>query len=35
MSSDMGEILQLYTKCVNFAAIKHRDQRRLDPGWLN
>lgn len=22
--------IQLYTKCINFAAIKHRDQRRLD-----
>uniref|UniRef100_A0A336L280 Guanosine-3',5'-bis(diphosphate) 3'-pyrophosphohydrolase MESH1 n=1 Tax=Culicoides sonorensis TaxID=179676 RepID=A0A336L280_CULSO len=24
------EQLKLYTKCINFAAIKHRDQRRLD-----
>ncbi|XP_063706538.1 guanosine-3',5'-bis(diphosphate) 3'-pyrophosphohydrolase MESH1 [Culicoides brevitarsis] len=24
------EALKLYTKCINFAAIKHRDQRRLD-----
>lgn len=22
--------LKLYTDCINFAAIKHRDQRRLD-----
>lgn len=22
--------IKLYTKCINFAAIKHRDQRRLD-----
>uniref|UniRef100_A0AAG5CRB8 Uncharacterized protein n=1 Tax=Anopheles atroparvus TaxID=41427 RepID=A0AAG5CRB8_ANOAO len=24
------ELLKTYTKCVNFAAIKHRNQRRLD-----
>uniref|UniRef100_A0A2M4CTZ5 Guanosine-3',5'-bis(diphosphate) 3'-pyrophosphohydrolase MESH1 n=1 Tax=Anopheles darlingi TaxID=43151 RepID=A0A2M4CTZ5_ANODA len=24
------DLLVAYTKCVNFAAIKHRDQRRLD-----
>uniref|UniRef100_A0A1B0CAY8 Guanosine-3',5'-bis(diphosphate) 3'-pyrophosphohydrolase MESH1 n=1 Tax=Lutzomyia longipalpis TaxID=7200 RepID=A0A1B0CAY8_LUTLO len=25
-----GEILKLYTKCLNFAAVKHKDQRRKD-----
>lgn len=25
-----SEAIKLYTKCVNFAAIKHRDQRRSD-----
>uniref|UniRef100_A0A1B0CAY9 Uncharacterized protein n=1 Tax=Lutzomyia longipalpis TaxID=7200 RepID=A0A1B0CAY9_LUTLO len=24
------EILKLYTKCLNFAAVKHKDQRRKD-----
>uniref|UniRef100_A0A182QXF8 Guanosine-3',5'-bis(diphosphate) 3'-pyrophosphohydrolase MESH1 n=1 Tax=Anopheles farauti TaxID=69004 RepID=A0A182QXF8_9DIPT len=28
--SQPEEILKIYTKCVNFAAIKHRNQRRLD-----
>lgn len=31
MSSNDVEALKLYTKCINFAAIKHRDQRRKDP----
>lgn len=26
-----AEAVKLYTKCINFAAIKHRDQRRKDP----
>lgn len=26
-----SEAIKQYTKCVNFAAIKHRDQRRKDP----
>jgi guanosine-3',5'-bis(diphosphate) 3'-pyrophosphohydrolase len=26
-----SEAIKLYTKCVNFAAVKHRDQRRSDP----
>lgn len=26
-----AEAIKLYTKCLNFAAIKHRDQRRKDP----
>uniref|UniRef100_A0A182NN16 Guanosine-3',5'-bis(diphosphate) 3'-pyrophosphohydrolase MESH1 n=1 Tax=Anopheles dirus TaxID=7168 RepID=A0A182NN16_9DIPT len=29
-TSQPEEILKIYTKCVNFAAIKHRKQRRLD-----
>lgn len=29
--SQHDNILTAYTKCINFAAIKHRDQRRLDP----
>uniref|UniRef100_A0A1B0D608 Guanosine-3',5'-bis(diphosphate) 3'-pyrophosphohydrolase MESH1 n=1 Tax=Phlebotomus papatasi TaxID=29031 RepID=A0A1B0D608_PHLPP len=28
--ASMGEILKLYTKCMNFAAVKHKDQRRKD-----
>lgn len=24
------EEIKLYTKCINFAAVKHRNQRRLD-----
>ncbi|GAB0093537.1 Guanosine-3',5'-bis(diphosphate) 3'-pyrophosphohydrolase MESH1 [Sergentomyia squamirostris] len=26
----MEEVLKMYTKCVNFAAVKHKDQRRKD-----
>lgn len=25
------QAIKLYTKCINFAAVKHRDQRRKDP----
>ncbi|XP_059610686.1 guanosine-3',5'-bis(diphosphate) 3'-pyrophosphohydrolase MESH1 [Phlebotomus argentipes] len=28
--SSMEESLKMYTKCVNFAAVKHKDQRRKD-----
>lgn len=27
---DQSNFLQIYTKCINFAAVKHRQQRRLD-----
>lgn len=27
---DLSSVLITYTKCVNFAAVKHRNQRRLD-----
>uniref|UniRef100_A0A182MVS3 HD domain-containing protein n=1 Tax=Anopheles culicifacies TaxID=139723 RepID=A0A182MVS3_9DIPT len=29
-TASSGDILKVYTKCVNFAAVKHRNQRRLD-----
>lgn len=29
-SDDSTFVLQTYTKCINFAAVKHRNQRRLD-----
>ncbi|KAL9693212.1 hypothetical protein quinque_012497 [Culex quinquefasciatus] len=29
-SQDVPTVLQIYTNCVNFAAVKHRNQRRLD-----
>lgn len=28
--ADVSTVLQVYTKCVNFAAVKHRNQRRKD-----
>ncbi|KAF5270475.1 hypothetical protein FQA39_LY08353 [Lamprigera yunnana] len=31
MSSDATDTTKLLMKCINFAAIKHKDQRRLDP----
>ncbi|KAK4879309.1 hypothetical protein RN001_007455 [Aquatica leii] len=31
MSSDTSHTVELLIKCINFAAVKHRDQRRLDP----
>jgi guanosine-3',5'-bis(diphosphate) 3'-pyrophosphohydrolase len=27
---ELNDAIKMYTKCINFAAIKHRDQRRLD-----
>ncbi|XP_058461401.1 guanosine-3',5'-bis(diphosphate) 3'-pyrophosphohydrolase MESH1 [Malaya genurostris] len=29
-SEDLPTVLLTYTKCINFAAVKHRNQRRLD-----
>lgn len=29
-NDDVSSVLVTYTKCVNFAAVKHRNQRRLD-----
>lgn len=29
-SQDVPTVLQIYTNCVNFTAVKHRNQRRLD-----
>ncbi|XP_021693732.1 guanosine-3',5'-bis(diphosphate) 3'-pyrophosphohydrolase MESH1 isoform X2 [Aedes aegypti] len=29
-SNDVSSVLTTYTKCINFAAVKHRNQRRLD-----
>uniref|UniRef100_A0A182VPN7 Guanosine-3',5'-bis(diphosphate) 3'-pyrophosphohydrolase MESH1 n=1 Tax=Anopheles minimus TaxID=112268 RepID=A0A182VPN7_9DIPT len=29
-TASTGDFLKVYTKCVNFAAVKHRNQRRLD-----
>ncbi|XP_062564199.1 guanosine-3',5'-bis(diphosphate) 3'-pyrophosphohydrolase MESH1 isoform X2 [Armigeres subalbatus] len=29
-STDLSSVLATYTKCINFAAVKHRNQRRLD-----
>ncbi|KAF2879668.1 hypothetical protein ILUMI_26506 [Ignelater luminosus] len=31
MSQSPGDIIEIVIKCVNFAAVKHKDQRRLDP----
>ncbi|XP_035901972.1 guanosine-3',5'-bis(diphosphate) 3'-pyrophosphohydrolase MESH1 [Anopheles stephensi] len=31
MEQTPGEMIKVYTKCMNFAAEKHRMQRRLDP----
>ncbi|KAF5269262.1 hypothetical protein FQR65_LT02563 [Abscondita terminalis] len=31
MSSSASNTVELLIKCINFAAIKHKDQRRLDP----
>lgn len=31
MTDVSGEILASVIKCVNFAALKHKDQRRKDP----
>ncbi|XP_058812281.1 guanosine-3',5'-bis(diphosphate) 3'-pyrophosphohydrolase MESH1 isoform X2 [Topomyia yanbarensis] len=29
-TDDLHSVLLTYTKCINFAAVKHRNQRRLD-----
>lgn len=29
-ANSSANMLKIYTKCVNFAAVKHKSQRRLD-----
>lgn len=31
MSQSPADIIETVIKCVNFAAVKHKNQRRLDP----